>query len=89
MNNHLLRARDVSERLNISRSQAFTLMRSGDLPVVRIGRLVRVRPEDLETFVTKNISINPDPTLKTKLAAATASLATNLVSPSTKGDHHE
>jgi excisionase family DNA binding protein len=89
MNNCLLRAQEVAKRLNISRSQAFTLMRNGDLPTVHIGRLVRVRPEDLETFITQNITSNNQAALKTELAAATASLATNLVNPSDIGDHHE
>ena len=77
MNNQLLKAKDVSERLNISRSQAFSLMRNGELPTVRFGRLVRVRPEDLVAFIAKNLTHNDEPTLKTKLAAATASMENN------------
>ena len=91
MSMQLLKANAVAERLNISRSQAFTLMRNGDLKVVRIGKLVRVRPEDLEIFITRNLSSNPDPEmgLKAKLAAGTASVENNLVNPSSKGNHHE
>lgn len=84
----LLRGNDIAIVLNISRSQAFSLMRNGELPTVRFGRLVRVRPEDLETFIAKNLTKNDESILKTELAAATASLASNSVNPSTKGDHH-
>jgi excisionase family DNA binding protein len=89
MNSQLLKANEVAERLNISRSQAFTLMRNGDLPTVRFGRLVRVRPEDLESFIVQNLSSNPEIDLKTKLAAATASVENNSANHPTKGDHHE
>ena len=51
MNAHLLKANEVSERLNISRSLAFALMRDGTLPTIRFGRCVRVRPQDLEQFI--------------------------------------
>jgi len=56
MSNHLLKARDIAERLNISRSQAFTLMRNGDLSTVKFGKLVRVREEDLENFIRANLT---------------------------------
>lgn len=89
MEAHLLKANEVADRLNISRSQAFTLMRNGDLPTVRFGRLVRVRPEDLETFIVQNLSSNPETDLIAKLAGATASVENNLVNPSSKGNHYE
>ena len=77
METKLLRAKDVADILSISRSQAFSLMRSGALQTVRFGKLVRVRPEDLESFITNNISTSPDEGLKAKLAAATASVENN------------
>ena len=49
----LLTAEDVSQILNISKAQAFLIMRRGDLPVVRMGRLVRVSEEDLDRFVAE------------------------------------
>jgi excisionase family DNA binding protein len=58
MNEHLLKAKEVAERLNISRSQAFYLMRNGDIATVRFGKLTRVRPEDLEEFIDTNM-VNP------------------------------
>jgi excisionase family DNA binding protein len=89
MNNRLLKANEVAEKLSISRSQAFTLMRSGDLPTVRFGRLVRVRPEDLETFITRNLSSNPDTDFKTKFAAVTANVEINQVNHSQKEATYE
>jgi excisionase family DNA binding protein len=57
MSNHLLKGNDVAERLNISRSQAFAMMRNGNIPTVRFGeRCVRVRPEDLEAFISLNVT---------------------------------
>jgi excisionase family DNA binding protein len=50
----LLTGKDVAHLLKISSSQAYKLMRRGELPAVHIGRSIRVKPEDLETFITQN-----------------------------------
>jgi len=47
----LLTARDVANILNIGQSTAYQLMNRDELPSIRIGRSVRVRPEDLEKFI--------------------------------------
>ncbi len=47
----LLTADEVAEKLSIGLSTAYMLLQRGDLPSVRIGRSVRVRPEDLRRFV--------------------------------------
>jgi excisionase family DNA binding protein len=48
----LLTVAQVAERLNISRSAAYDLVRPhGGLPAVRIGRSVRVHPDALDEFV--------------------------------------
>ena len=52
----LLMGDDVARILNISRSFAFQLMQRGEIPTVRLGRSVRVRPADLERFILKSIS---------------------------------
>lgn len=49
----LLKAKEISELLNVSKPQAFLMIRRGDFPVVRMGRLVRVRLSDLEDFIRK------------------------------------
>lgn len=52
MNNNLLRASDVARRLNISRSLAYQLMQSGEIPTVRIrSKIVRVYEPDLEQYI--------------------------------------
>ena len=51
----LLKADDVARVLNVSRTQAYRLMR-GELPVVRFGgATVRVRLADLERFISEHI----------------------------------
>lgn len=52
----LLTGNDVARILNVSRSFAYILMRRGEIPTVRIGRSVRVRPGDLERFIEANIA---------------------------------
>lgn len=48
----LLGNRDVARLLGIGRTKAFQLIASGDLPVVRIGRCVRVPRTALELWIT-------------------------------------
>ena len=47
----LLDASDVAERLHISQSHAYNLMRCGAIVTVRLGRNVRVTEADLQTFI--------------------------------------
>jgi excisionase family DNA binding protein len=51
----LLRIEDVADRLAVSRSMAWKLVTYGQLPAVRIGRAVRVRPVDLEAYVANAV----------------------------------
>ncbi len=48
----LLRIEDVARQLAVSRSMAWKLVTYGQLRSVRIGRSVRVRPADLEAYLT-------------------------------------
>jgi excisionase family DNA binding protein len=50
----LLKAVDVAKRLNISRSLAYQLMESGEIPTIRIRKLVRVYEPDLEQYILKS-----------------------------------
>ena len=50
----LLKANEVAEILNVSRSYVYFLMKSGQLPTVRIGRSVRVHPRDLKEYIELN-----------------------------------
>ncbi len=47
----LLRVDDIADRLAISRSMAWKLVSSGEMRSVRIGRAVRVRPRDFESYI--------------------------------------
>jgi excisionase family DNA binding protein len=49
----LLKPQDVAQRLKISRAMAYRLITLGELPSVRIGRIVRVREADLDEFIQK------------------------------------
>ena len=49
-----LTGEDIARILQISRAHAYRLMRSADLPVVRVGKMVRVRPADFERFLEKH-----------------------------------
>lgn len=54
----LLTAKDVAKVLQISVALSYRLVTEGQLPSVRFGRTVRVRPEDLENFIQNNLT-NP------------------------------
>jgi excisionase family DNA binding protein len=46
----MLRAEEVAERYGIKRNTVYEKARLGELPSVRIGRLVRFSPRQLEEF---------------------------------------
>ena len=50
----LLKPKEAARMLNISRSLVYQLIRSGDIPVVRIKSTVRIRASDLDDFIEKN-----------------------------------
>ncbi|MBW8012292.1 MAG: helix-turn-helix domain-containing protein [Chloroflexi bacterium] len=47
----LLKVDEVSEILNISRSQVYKLIAIKEIQSVRIGKSVRIRPIDLREFI--------------------------------------
>jgi excisionase family DNA binding protein len=51
----LLKGNEVAKLLNVSRSFAYLLMKSGDIPTVRLRRSIRVRPRDLAEYIEENI----------------------------------
>jgi putative molybdopterin biosynthesis protein len=55
---HLLKSEEVARKLHVSRSFAYLLMKRGDIPTVRIGTAVRVRPKDLEQYISERASQN-------------------------------
>ena len=52
----LLKPSDVARRLNISRSLVYQLIRTGDIPVVRIKSTVRIKSSDLSNFIEQRQS---------------------------------
>lgn len=51
LGDHLLTAAEVAGRLRVSTMTVYRLIRSGELPAVRVGRNYRVQVEDLETYL--------------------------------------
>jgi excisionase family DNA binding protein len=51
MPEHLLNCTELAQILNLSRKHLYRLMQRGEIPVIRFGRSVRVRPADLEAFI--------------------------------------
>jgi excisionase family DNA binding protein len=49
----LLKAKEVADILQVSRSMAYRMMQRGEIPTVRVGSAVRVRSSDLEEFIKK------------------------------------
>ena len=51
----LLNSEQVAQALGVSKSFVYALMRRGEIAVVRMGRAVRVRPQDLEDFIQASV----------------------------------
>jgi excisionase family DNA binding protein len=51
----LLTAPDVARILNISKGAAYQMIQQGKIHCIRINRNVRVRPEDLDEFISQNL----------------------------------
>jgi excisionase family DNA binding protein len=47
----LLRAEEVAKVLGLGRSKVFEMLRANELPVVRIGRSIRVPVAQLERWI--------------------------------------
>ena len=52
----LLNPTQVSKILNISRQQVYRLLQLGVIPVIRIGKSVRVSSNDLQAFIQNSRS---------------------------------
>ena len=49
----LLRVGEAAERLSVSRSKAYQLVQSGEIPSIRLGRSLRVPVEALAEVIEK------------------------------------
>lgn len=47
----LLRAEEAARMLGLGRSKVFQMLAAGELPVVRIGRCVRIPRDDLREWI--------------------------------------
>ena len=54
MQQPLLTSDEVAKMLKVSRSYAYLMMKRGDLPIVHVGTVIRVRPKDLERYINDN-----------------------------------
>ena len=63
LNKPLLKATDVAEMLNVSKAMAYKLINSGQIRSVVIGTAIRVRSEDLFSFIEN--SLTPSSELET------------------------
>jgi len=50
-----LRAEEVAKRLQISRAQAYMLIRRGQIPSIRLGRSVRVPEAALDAWIAEQL----------------------------------
>ncbi len=50
---NLLRPCDVAERLSISKVYVYKLTAAEAIPCVRIGKAIRYRPDDIESYVAE------------------------------------
>jgi excisionase family DNA binding protein len=57
----LLRAEEVGRVLRIGRTKTFELLVSGELPVVRIGRVVRVSKAALDRWIDEHTVVRECP----------------------------
>ena len=57
----LLTMSQVAKRLGVPGTAAYTLARQGRLPVIRIGKYVRMRPADLAAFIEANQDVSSFP----------------------------
>lgn len=66
----LLTTSDVQKRWRCSGEQVRVLRRTGRLPYVRLGHLIRFRIEDVAEYEAANLRCGRDPAARTPLADA-------------------
>ena len=54
-NDKLLNAAEVAKTLGISKAKAYQLMQRKEIPTVCMGRSVRVRQQDLEDYIERQL----------------------------------
>ena len=56
----LLKPEEIAAILRISRSFAYSLLQTGAIPTVHVGKACRVRPRDLEAYIEQNLQLQAD-----------------------------
>jgi putative molybdopterin biosynthesis protein len=56
MPGRLLKYGEVADLLGVGRTTVYDLVGKGELPIVKIGRCARVRPNDLEAFIDARVT---------------------------------
>jgi excisionase family DNA binding protein len=59
MSDRLMTANEVADLLRVSTMTVYRLIRSGELPAVRVGRNYRVRSGDLDHYLEAQL-VDPD-----------------------------
>ena len=59
----LVRPTEAAELLGLGRSKVYALLASGELPMVKIGKSVRVPVDELRQWVNVRVMASPDTTL--------------------------
>jgi excisionase family DNA binding protein len=52
----LLTGQEVADLLNVSKAKAYQLMQTGEIATVPMGRVVRVRRQDLDEFLQNRLA---------------------------------
>lgn len=62
MSARFLKLEDVQQILNISSQQAYTLVRSGDLPAIQVGGrgIWRIEASELESYIERQYAATRD-----------------------------
>lgn len=55
----LLTVDEAAEYLRVSRRQVYNLVRAGDLPAVRVGQRLRIRPDDVDAYLEQRLEPVP------------------------------
>lgn len=50
----LMRPRDVGRKLGLSVPHVYTMAAAGTLPSIKLGRAVRFRPADVDSFIQEH-----------------------------------
>jgi excisionase family DNA binding protein len=56
----LLTVRQVEAALQLGRTRTYELLRSGQLPTLRVGRLIRVSRVALEEWIARQVAAGHD-----------------------------